>query len=524
MRPIVFALLMLIAMPAQAETYILRNAANGSVATFSTSSTTPFDLCAPGVAHLAGSGMFNPYGGTIVPSCALGWRLGSEATMILFLSRDTSTGAYGASFPIYNGATGAHRINSNTDCYGQYYFTIAPSTWTNYLSGAPGPGKTPGDFAASACAVCPDGESFNTTTNACEEDPCDEGEIWDTQINACREECDVDSFFFYDYSAGQCAAQCPAGKTANTALRTNYPVRVPDDGTVRINGCVAQVKELCHWDPDMDSATGWSCAYVFTYIGTIPEIITAQVVEDQGGAGYYTGEAGDSGEPTGVQFDGPVEKVALPSEEAAELQEQYYICQLGQPKMIVITDQYSSQVNMLGTCPSVNAGVEQRPGAQSAAAEKLQEVVDNQGEQNTLLAAIQEMLDNLNVSFSAFTGEGEGEEEGGCTGAECEIDPGEAGDPAEAEGLYARTQEDGLPGALADVPNLSADSDLNTFFNDLQPAWPTSVPACLAWDFELMFVGEIHFEPPCAIWDVIKVVLLGLTIAGAWSLIFVRRA
>ena len=400
----------------------------------------------------------------------------------------------------------------------------------------------------AGCDICPSPEEWNSSTHACEMPDCDSGEIWDDDIDACRAECSGSNF--YHYTSSSCKPQCPVGDTSKYRVITNKPLPLLlSEGPPAMQGCSVETHFWKLQDVKVPPANEgyWSGAeytgeiyfYWWTYDAEIPVTLVSQAEWEAatGGAGYYTGE--DVEERTGFNETA----VALDANQsdlsaAAVLVAMHAICEGGLKSVKVSVSGGADETVYLGPCvepdQEFTSPAPSTDAVQARVEQKVDDIKNKQDTDSGVLAAVKNLGDEIKEGLqslrTAMAMEGEGEGGGvdpGCVGEACGIDGGSYGDPAESSDLYERQHPGGLGDVTEDVPDVEVGSSQFTgFFNDLQPTWPSEVPECLAWDFQVpTFSAEmldVHMEPPCMVWDAMKLLLMGLTLAGAWSLIFVR--
>jgi len=268
------------------------------------------------------------------------------------------------------------------------------------------------------------------------------------------------------------------------------------------------------------------------------DVISQQQYEEEtGSSGYYEG---DDHEPIFLQLETIPNLLTafthLGPSEAVDIVASHFLCLGGVYRLVITVNGVPDEVEFFGACPQQNqdlVGGEVEPDASNQRLVRVEantvDIKDTQEEQTTLLEDIGELLDEVKESLRqvavamGVTAGGEGDPDPGCVGEDCGIDPGQFETEASPEAMYERQYGEGLEGvgeALQGASELSGTSALSEFFTELQPVWPTSVPACLSWDIEVIFLGEIHFEPPCWLWDMLKTFLLLSAVVFAWSLMF----
>lgn len=485
---------------------------------------TPFALC--GMICEAVSGVYDPYcsgygGAAIAPKC--GVRRRSNGTMELYIR--ALSGSW-----ISDDITVT--VNSGGDSCIQSWFTGL------------GLGAGPYDNAG-ACAMCPAPQEWDAATQSCVEPSCDVGEVYDEEIAACRAECtDPDEFFHYGELS--CKKTCPAGLAGSEAFVTNKVFEIDADSTV--NGCPVVVRfvEI----PDLDYGGGtyyhganWTGKMYYNwfeyqaYPVDFSVISQSQYEAETGSPGYYEGEVGAAAiRSVPNLLDIEIVEFDLGHDVPIDIADVHFLCLGGQYRVVQTINGVVDDVEFLGACGAEGEVSTVNPGSAdqvniARVEQKVDAVKVDTAESKTILDEISdavgtmgEALEEIRVALMGEVGGGDPGEGGACEGEGCApLDPGEFPTEADPEAMYTREYSEGAEGvgeALAGASALSPTGEIQSFFSDLQPIWPTSVPACLAWDIEVIFLGEIHFEPPCWLWDMLKAFLLLAAVVMAWGLMF----
>lgn len=488
-------------------------------------SETPFGLCGS-LAADDGELQANP--GPYTRVCEIR-RHGTTNVWAVVYYRVTSSGNI-------SGVSNVSTLAGGNTCFNSFYAT-AP--------GNSGAGATTYGVGDVPCSPCPDGQEWNASTLVCEAPECDEDETYDESISACRPVCDETDVFHY--SSMSCKPQCPVGKAYERTPLSNGKIPLGLLAVPTVNGCKVDYNFWCVEDtkapaPDGppqgyfrdDEYTGKICLNWWTYTETLPTTIEAQIIfeEESEAAGFYDpSSTAVADDVKGYDTEAvTVEDDTAPMSEPADVTAVHVLCSGGEKRIAITVNGVLEEAIFLGPCSQPNEEYEPSGpiGPESehfALMAKMTELASEEEEQTGVLGEVRDALtgiaEKVEGIYDSLTGEGEG-----CEGSDCVIDGGSLPSEADPEGAYTRRHAEGAEGVsdLLDGATLAGDSDLQEFMTDIQPIWPSTVPACLSWDIDIVFWGETHFEPPCWLWDMLAIFLKLFAVVCAWGLLFGARS
>lgn len=438
------------------------------------------------------------------------------------------SGAAGiCAFRVFGGAWEVctrYQVGGTNSCiYGVTGLTGSESCWNAAMSSyntASLPHATAdgfGTYQPSGCAPCPAGQSWDAGTMQCELPSCPEGETYDEAVSACRASC-LDTEV-YIYETASCKLQCPVGKTSSRQFVSNMRLQVTGE-VFTVNGCPATANVQCSADTEgyflehhgAAHVTGQICKIDLTYSEDIQETVEFQVIYEDA----LDGELGYSGESDPPVLDGEVQEPEIAEWHIAPdlgvLTNRKYVCRNGTAAWVYEVDGVEGEITLAGACPLDNTELDPEVTAPTAIAPLLQGIAEGQEEQLTWLQAIGagiiELQESIDTGFENLMSAIGGDDETTID----DLDPPDVGTLYTPEFTSVQDAVDSV--SFSQGP-------LGDFFNDAVPTFAGITPdECISWDFTLPFIGAVHFEPPCMIWDTLGTFMMGLATVGSWIIIF----